>query len=210
MAEYIVKPFALNSIFHVGLELNYASPVYKQGDCINKTSAFSNNDLTSSRRHLNIFQDYNHDDHHSYINDTLSYLSSRYSVYPVEQQCQADKAVCILDDSDLCYTNDEGFEKLQGYTSFLDVCDGDLIVKSPKSHFNDTSSRSCTPSEAAIDALLSLGRQGLLERYCDSSMSRCIDSRKRNNVVAKSFHKRHLKRLQRKGFKHNKNCNNVN
>ena len=64
------------------------------------------------------------------------------------------------------------------------------------------------PTEAAIDALLSLDHQGLLERCCDSSMSRCIGSRHRNNFVAKrlkSSHKGHIKRLQRKGVKHNKN-----
>ena len=226
MAEYIMKPFALNSIFHDGLnsspllkrlELNDLSPMCKQYDCINKTSAFSKNNLTSSKRHLNTCQDCKHDDHHSYIKDALSYLSSGYSVYPVdEQQCQAVNTLCILDKTDLCYTNDEGYEKLQGYTSFLDVSDGDLIVKSPesKSHFNEMSSRRCTPSEAAIDALLSLGRHGLLERYCESSMSRCIGSRQRKNIVAKrlkSSHKGHLKRLQRKGFNHNnKKLKNVN
>ena len=219
MAEYIMKPFALSSLFHDGLnsssfpkklKVNDLSPVCKQGDCINEASAFSKNDLISSQRHLNICQDYNHDDHHNYIRDTLTYLSPWYSVYPVdEQQCQADNAVCILVESHPCYTNDEGFEKLQGYTSFLDVCD-DSIVKSPesKTQYNETSSRNCTPPEAAIDALLSLGRQGLLERYCDSSMLRCIGSRQRNNFVAKrlkSSHKGHLKRLQWKGFKHNKN-----
>ena len=106
MAEYIMKPFALNSIFHDGLksssllkrlELNDLSPVSKECDCINNTSAFSKKDLTSNRRHLNNCQVYNHDDHHSYIKDALSYLSSGYSVYPVdEQQCQADNAVFVI------------------------------------------------------------------------------------------------------------------
>ena len=76
-------------------------------------------------------------------------------------KCQANNAVCILDESDLCYTKDESFEKLRGYTSFLDVYDGDSIVKSPesKSQYNETS-RNCTTNRSCHRRPSVLGSPG--------------------------------------------------